>query len=47
MSFGIEALEFYAPKTYVDQSDLGTCLFDSEQHYGVSEGKYTKGLGQL
>ena len=24
MSFGIEAIEFYAPKTYVDQAEYGT-----------------------
>jgi hypothetical protein len=24
MSVGIEAIEFYAPKTFVDQTDLGT-----------------------
>lgn len=23
MNIGIEAMEFYAPKTYVDQTDLG------------------------
>jgi len=36
---GILAAEIYFPKCYVDQRDL-------EKHDGVSEGKYTIGLGQ-
>lgn len=47
MNIGIEAIEFYAPKTYVDQEDLGKGLNKVEKHYGVPKGKYTKGLGQL
>lgn len=39
MNVGIHALELYFPKCYVEQSEL-------EVHDGVSEGKYTKGLGQ-
>lgn len=37
--FGIEAIEVYFPREYVDQEEL-------ETHYGVSKGKYTIGLGQ-
>ncbi|TPX40755.1 hydroxymethylglutaryl-CoA synthase [Synchytrium endobioticum] len=36
---GIHAVEIYFPKKCVDQSEL-------EKHDGVSEGKYTVGLGQ-
>ena len=36
---GILGMEVYFPNTYVDQEEL-------EAHYGVSKGKYTKGLGQ-
>merc|ERR1712188_187084 len=36
---GIHAMEVYFPKTAVRQSDL-------EKHAGVSEGKFTIGLGQ-
>eukprot|EP00730_Choanoeca_flexa_P019937 TRINITY_DN9750_c0_g1_i1.p1 TRINITY_DN9750_c0_g1~~TRINITY_DN9750_c0_g1_i1.p1 ORF type:complete len:505 (+),score=110.52 TRINITY_DN9750_c0_g1_i1:166-1680(+) len=36
---GIKAMEFYVPSHYVSQADL-------EQFDGVSEGKYTIGLGQ-
>uniref|UniRef100_A0A915DCG7 Hydroxymethylglutaryl-coenzyme A synthase N-terminal domain-containing protein n=1 Tax=Ditylenchus dipsaci TaxID=166011 RepID=A0A915DCG7_9BILA len=38
MNIGIKALEFYFPKNYVAQKDL-------EKYDGVSEGKYTNGLG--
>ena len=27
MNFGIEALQFYAPKTFVDQTEFGTFFF--------------------
>ena len=37
---GILASEIYFPAAYIDQRDL-------EKHDGVSEGKYTIGLGQL
>ncbi|CAD8162824.1 unnamed protein product [Paramecium octaurelia] len=37
---GIEAIEIYFPKTYVNQAELE--LFDN-----VSQGKYTVGLGQV
>lgn len=47
MNIGIEAIEIYFPNTYVDQQDLGSTSFISEKHNKVSEGKYTKGLGQL
>jgi hydroxymethylglutaryl-CoA synthase len=47
MSIGIEAMEIYFPNTYVDQQDLCCTSFISEKHNKVSEGKYTKGLGQL
>ena len=36
---GILALEVYTPSTYVSQKKL-------EEHYGVSPGKFTLGLGQ-
>lgn len=36
---GILSIEMYFPNTYVDQTEL-------EKHDGVSEGKYTIGLGQ-
>ena len=36
---GILAAEIYFPSAYIDQRDL-------EKHDGVSEGKYTIGLGQ-
>jgi len=36
---GVEALEVYFPSQYVEQSKL-------EEHDGVSQGKYTIGLGQ-
>jgi len=36
---GILGMEVYFPNTYIDQKDL-------EQANGVSEGKYTVGLGQ-
>ncbi|CAI5452057.1 unnamed protein product [Caenorhabditis angaria] len=36
---GIDAIEFYFPRNYVDQADL-------EQFGGVSSGKHTIGLGQ-
>lgn len=36
---GICAIEVYTPSTYIEQSEL-------EEHYGVSKGKYTLGLGQ-
>eukprot|EP00049_Salpingoeca_infusionum_P018593 m.357923 g.357923 ORF g.357923 m.357923 type:complete len:508 (-) comp17988_c0_seq1:359-1882(-) len=36
---GIKAMDIYFPSQYVSQHDL-------ERHYGVSEGKYTIGLGQ-
>lgn len=36
---GILAIEVYTPSTFVSQSKL-------EEHYGVSQGKYTIGLGQ-
>ncbi|EDQ86062.1 uncharacterized protein MONBRDRAFT_11388 [Monosiga brevicollis MX1] len=36
---GIKAMEFYVPQWYVSQADL-------EQYDGVSQGKYTIGLGQ-
>eukprot|EP01133_Synstelium_polycarpum_P010579 gene10579-12308_t len=38
-NIGILAMDIYFPNTYVSQIDL-------EIHDGVSEGKYTKGLGQ-
>lgn len=47
MEIGIEAIEIYFPNTYVDQKDLGMTSLISEKHNKVSEGKYTKGLGQL
>lgn len=45
--FGIEGVEIYFPKTYVDQKEY--CNYDSnlEIYKQVSPGKYTKGLGQL
>lgn len=45
--FGIEGVEIYFPKTYVDQQDYCTCLCYLESYKNVSAGKYTKGLGQL
>jgi hydroxymethylglutaryl-CoA synthase len=36
---GILALEVYTPSTYISQAEL-------EEHSGVSQGKYTLGLGQ-
>lgn len=36
---GILAIEVYTPSTYILQSEL-------EEHSGVSQGKYTLGLGQ-
>lgn len=47
MQVGIEAIEMYIPNSFVDQTDLGTSLPIPEKHNNVSEGKYTKGLGQL
>ncbi|KAL3470854.1 hydroxymethylglutaryl-coenzyme A synthase C terminal-domain-containing protein [Aspergillus californicus] len=38
-NIGIKAIEVYFPSQYIDQTDL-------EKHDGVSEGKYTIGLGQ-
>ncbi|PVU90672.1 hypothetical protein BB561_004784 [Smittium simulii] len=38
-NIGIQAIEVYFPKKFVDQSEL-------EKHDGVSSGKYTIGLGQ-
>jgi 3-hydroxy-3-methylglutaryl CoA synthase len=45
--FGIEALEIYFPKTFVDQTEFGNFHPDSEIFNKVPQGKYTKGLGQL
>lgn len=45
--FGIEAIEIYFPKTYVDQSEFGIKIFYLEKFNGAPDGKYTKGLGQL
>jgi hypothetical protein len=45
--FGIEAIEIYFPKTYVQQSEFGNTYFYSEIFNKVSKGKYTAGLGQL
>lgn len=40
MNFGIEAIEAYFPLTFIEQTDL-------QRYSGASQGKYTKGLGQL
>jgi len=40
MNIGILALEVYFPASYITQTSL-------EEHYGVSPGKYTLGLGQI
>ena len=45
--FGIEGVEIYFPKTYVEQVDYGTFMMRIEKFKGVSAGKYTNGLGQL
>ena len=45
--FGIEGIEIYFPKTYVDQVEYGISTLTIEKFKGVSAGKYTNGLGQL
>ena len=49
-NFGILAMEIYFPSLYVSQSELGMDLYILcviiECYDNVSQGKYTKGLGQ-
>lgn len=45
--FGIEGIELYFPKTYVDQSDYCNSIIHAETYKKAGTGKYTKGLGQL
>lgn len=45
--FGIEGIELYFPKTYVDQSDYCKLIPNLETFKKAGTGKYTKGLGQL
>ena len=45
--FGIEGIELYFPKTYVDQADYCKCIGNAETFKKAGSGKYTKGLGQL
>lgn len=45
--FGIEGIELYFPKTYVDQADYCKCIGNVETFKKAGTGKYTKGLGQL
>lgn len=43
---GILGMEIYFPRSYVEQSELGTRATHAEDHYKASKGKYTLGLGQ-
>jgi len=36
MSFGVEAIEIYFPRTFVDQKDLCILIINPEIHAGVS-----------
>jgi 3-hydroxy-3-methylglutaryl CoA synthase len=45
--FGIEGIEIYFPKSYVDQSEYCKLVNYLETFKNAGKGKYTKGLGQL